>query len=54
MPVVWIPAPFRDLTGGQDTITVPGSNVRQITEALDQSFPGIKHRLCDANGLKTG
>lgn len=54
MPVVWIPSLLRDLTGGRETVTVPGATVRQVIEALDQSFPGIKQRLCDADGLKSG
>ena len=52
MPTVWIPALLRDLTGGQETVIVPGSTVREVIEALDRSFPGIKDRLCDADGLR--
>lgn len=54
MPTIWIPAPLRDLTGGVDTATVSGGNIRQIIEALDQQFPGMKKRLCDENGLRAG
>jgi len=54
MPVVWIPSLLRDLTGGQETVTVSGATVRQVVEALDQSFPGIKGRLCDGDGLRLG
>jgi molybdopterin synthase sulfur carrier subunit len=51
---VWIPSPLRDFTGGRETVRVAGSTVRQVVEALDQLHPGIKARLCDANGLRPG
>ena len=54
MATVWIPALLRDLTGGQDTVIVPGTTVRQIVESLDRAYPGIKARLCDDNGLRSG
>ena len=54
MPTVWIPALLRDLTGGQETVPVPGSTVREVIEALDRSFPGIKDRLCVADELRPG
>ncbi len=53
MAIVWIPSLLRDLTGGQPTVTVPGATVRQVIEALDRLYPGIKDRLCDANGLRS-
>jgi len=52
MAVVWIPSLLRDLTGGQATIEVFGSTVREIIEALDRAYPGAKVRLCDENGLR--
>lgn len=54
MPTVWIPAPFRDLTNGQQTVTVSGQTVRQVIAGLDGLFPGIKDRICDENGLRPG
>lgn len=54
MPTVWIPAQLRPLTRGQETVTVAGHTVRQVIDALDQLFPGVKDRLCDANGLRPG
>jgi molybdopterin converting factor small subunit len=51
---VWIPAPLRDLTGGQESVRVSGGTVRQIIEAVDRLYPGIRDRLCDANGLRPG
>jgi molybdopterin synthase sulfur carrier subunit len=54
MATVWIPALLRDLTNEQQTVTVPGITVRQVIEALDRLYPGIRDRLCDANGLRPG
>jgi molybdopterin synthase sulfur carrier subunit len=54
MATVWIPALLRDLTSGQETVTVPGSTVRQVIDELDRLYPGMRDRLCDANGLRPG
>jgi molybdopterin synthase sulfur carrier subunit len=54
MPTVWIPSLLRDLTGGQETIQVSGTTVGEAIGELDQSYPGIRARLCDANGLRRG
>ena len=45
MAVVWIPALYRDLTGGEATATVPGDTVRQLIENLEARYPGVKARL---------
>jgi sulfur-carrier protein len=52
MPIVWIPALMRDLTGGEETVRVPGQTVREVIESLEDRFPGIQDRLCDENGLR--
>jgi molybdopterin synthase sulfur carrier subunit len=54
MPRVWIPPLLRELTGGQETVVVPGARVREVILELDRLHPGIKDRLCDANGLRPG
>jgi molybdopterin synthase sulfur carrier subunit len=46
MPLVFIPAQLRDQTGGQAEIEVAGSTVRELVEALDKRFPGLRERLC--------
>jgi molybdopterin synthase sulfur carrier subunit len=51
---VWIPSLLRDLTGGRDTVDVPGARVREVVEELDRLYPGVKDRLCDADGLRPG
>ena len=54
MPTVWIPALLRDLTGGCETVTVSGTTVRHVIEALEQRYPGIQKRLCDGDELRRG
>ncbi len=54
MATVYIPALLRDLTDGRETVTVPGATVRQLIDGLDRAYPGVKDRLCDANGLRPG
>jgi sulfur-carrier protein len=54
MAVVWIPSLLRELTSGQETVTIPGSTVGEIIDGLELAYPGIKGRLRDANGLRRG
>ena len=54
MATVWIPSLLRDLTHGQETVTVPGATVRQVINALENLYPGVKARLCDGEGLRRG
>jgi len=51
MAVVRIPSLLRDLTGGKDTVEVPGSTLRQVINNLDKQYPGIKARLLDGDRL---
>ena len=52
MATVWIPSLMRDLTGGQTTVKVSGSTVREIVENLEAAYPGARSRLCTADKLK--
>jgi len=54
MARVWIPSLLRDLTGGLETITVPGASVRQVIDELDRLQPGVRGRLCDGDALRAG
>ena len=54
MPVAWIPATLRSLAGGEESVRVAGATVREVIEALDERFPGIKARLCDNDSLRPG
>jgi molybdopterin converting factor small subunit len=54
MARVWIPPLLRDLTGGQETVIVPGTRVRHIIDALDQLYPGMRNRLCIGDEMRPG
>ena len=54
MPLVFIPAQLRGLTGGESQIELPAGSVREVVEALEARFPGIKERLCQGNELAPG
>ncbi len=49
---VWIPAPYRDLTGGVERVSVRGDRVRSVVEALDEIYPGIQDRLCEGDQIR--
>jgi sulfur-carrier protein len=50
MAKVRIPTPLRKFTGGEDEVAVSGSTVGQIVADMDGRFPGIRERLCEADG----
>ena len=54
MPTVWIPSLMRNLTAGQETVQVGGATVREVIDALDAKFPGMKARLCENDHLRPG
>jgi molybdopterin converting factor small subunit len=43
---------LRDLTGGVESVQVPGESVRQVIEALEARYPGIQARLYDGDHLR--
>jgi sulfur-carrier protein len=47
---VRIPTPLRRFTGGAEEVGVNGSTVAHVVDDLERQFPGIKERLCDADG----
>ena len=47
---VIIPTMLRTLTGGQDTVQVEATSIRELVPALDASHPGIGGRLINAQG----
>ena len=51
MPVlVRIPTPLQRYTKNQSEVEVEGKTVQEVIEQLDQSFPGVRERLCDDQG----
>jgi len=51
MPLIWIPTPLQELTGGQARVAVPGANLGEVLEQLETLYPGLRDRLCDGEGL---
>jgi sulfur-carrier protein len=47
---VLIPTPLQKLTHDQAAIECEGGSIAELIETLEQSFPGIKARLCDDQG----
>ena len=54
MPQVFIPAQLRGLTAGIAQIEIQAASVREVVEALEARFPGIKERLCQGDELAPG
>ncbi len=51
MPVsVLIPSPLQKLTNGQAVVKAEGATVADVVSSLEAQFPGMKDRLCDAEG----
>ena len=47
MAVVHIPAYWRDQTGGNATVEVPGGTLRSVIYALEDRYPAIRPLLLD-------
>jgi len=48
---VKIPTPLRSLTGEQGTVTAhEASTLQELVEHLETSYPGMRDRLCEADG----
>lgn len=50
MITIRIPTPLRKLTKEQELVQANGSNVAELIEDLDKSYPGLKERICDESG----
>lgn len=51
MPVqVLIPTPLQKYTSDKASVSVEAGSVAELIAALESSFPGIQHRLCDEHG----
>ena len=48
--IVRIPTPLRRITNGQDRVSVEGEKLHDVITSLEEQFPGIKERLCNADG----
>ncbi len=52
MPVVYIPALLRSLTGGRHAVEVEGATVRRVIDNLERAWPGLRERLLDKDRLR--
>ena len=50
MATVRIPTSLRSLTDGAAELRVPGTNVREVLQALEARCPGMAARLLDSQG----
>lgn len=50
MAKVRIPTPLRKFTGGAEEVAASGGTVEAIVADIEKRHPGIKERLCDAEG----
>lgn len=47
---VRIPTVLRNLTNEKDRIEIDASNIDEMIQALESTFPGVKAKLCDDSG----
>lgn len=52
MPDVFIPPRLRPLTENRESVFVSGSTLGELIDNLEADHPGIRDRLCDANGIR--
>lgn len=47
---VRIPTPLRKITNNSDEVTAEGKNVQEVLDDLEKNYPGLKERICEADG----
>jgi sulfur-carrier protein len=47
---VRIPTPLRTMTNGVSEATIDAATVREMIDALESQFPGMRARLCEEDG----
>ncbi len=47
---VRIPTPLRRMTSGKEVVQLEATNLVEVIDILNTTYPGIKERLCDASG----
>ncbi len=50
MPIVYVPSPLRQVTGGQSKIQVTGGTLRAVLTDLERRYPGVRRQVCDETG----
>ncbi len=54
MPTVWIPSLLRSYTQDHEKVYLAGTTMREVIDALESNFPGIKNRLYDGDQVRAG
>ncbi len=54
MPIVAIPALMRNLTDGEERVTITGATLREVIDNLERRYPGTKAKLCDGDRIRPG
>lgn len=54
MPTVWIPPLLRHLTHEQESVQVAAATLREVIDALEARYPGIKARLLQGDTVRPG
>ena len=49
--IVRIPTPLQKFTKNQSEVQAEGATIQEVLAHLDSSFPGIRERLCDEQGM---
>ncbi len=52
MVTVFVPTMLLPVTGGVRRVELQAANVRQIINALEEQFPGIRERLLEGNQVR--
>ena len=47
---VRIPVQLRALTNGEEMVSASGKSVLEIIEDIEKRYPGVKERICEADG----
>ena len=47
---VSLPGPLRAKVGNRASVTVVGETIREIIDALEQDYPGLRFNLCKETG----
>lgn len=47
---VLVPAPLRQFASGEAKVTAGGATVGEVIDDLEARYPGIKGRVCEADG----
>jgi molybdopterin converting factor small subunit len=54
MALVFIPSLMRTVTGGKDRVEVEGRTLRQVIDALDRAYPGMKELVLAGDRPRPG